>query len=59
MKKQSKRFRDISKSVVKSKKIIAKEALDLVKKNATTKFDESIDVSLKINLNNQKEVTLV
>ena len=32
MKKQSKRFRDISKSVVKSKKIIAKEALDLVKK---------------------------
>ena len=54
MKKQSKRFRDISKSVVKSKKIIAKEALDLVKKNATTKFDESIDVSLKINLKQSK-----
>ena len=54
MKKQSKRFRDISKSVVKGKKIIAKEALDLVKKNATTKFDESIDVSLKINLKQSK-----
>ena len=54
MKKQSKRFRDISKLVVKGKKIIVKEAFDLVKKNATTKFDESIDVSLKINLKQSK-----
>ena len=50
MKKNSKRYREILKNSIKQKKINAKEALDLVKKNSTTKFDESIDVSLKINL---------
>ena len=54
MKKNSKRFREILKNVIKDKKIGAKEALDLVKKNSTTKFDESIDVSLKINLKQSK-----
>ena len=39
MKKKSKRY---------------KEILELVKKNSTTKFDESIDVSLKINLKQSK-----
>jgi len=50
MKKSSKRYKEILKTDIKNKKIAAKEALDLVKKNSTTKFDESIDVSLKINL---------
>ena len=54
MKKNSKRFRDVLKNAVKDKKVEVKEALDLVKKNATTKFDESIDVSLKINLKQSK-----
>jgi len=54
MKKRSKRFKDIFKSAIKDKKIPAKEALDLVKKNSTTKFDESIDVSLRINLKQSK-----
>ena len=54
MKKNSKRFREILKNVIKDKRIGAKEALDLVKKNSTTKFDESIDVSLKINLKQSK-----
>jgi len=31
-----------------------KEVLELVKKNSTTKFDESIDVSLRINLRQSK-----
>ena len=54
MKKKSKRFKAILKSAVKDKKISAKEILELVKKNTTTKFDESIDVSLKINLKQSK-----
>ena len=54
MKKKSKRFREILKTSIKDKKIGAKEALDLVKKNSNTKFDESIDVSLRINLKQSK-----
>ena len=51
--KNSKRYREILKNSIKDKKINPKEALDLVK-NSTTKFDESIDVSLKINLKQSK-----
>ena len=54
MKKKSKRYREIIKTAVKGKKIDIKEILELVKKNSTTKFDESIDVSLKINLKQSK-----
>ena len=54
MKKKSKRYKEILKTSIKDKKINAKEALDLVKKNSTTKFDESIDVSLNINLKQSK-----
>ena len=54
MKKKSKRYKEILKSSIKDKKIGAKEALDLIKKNSTTKFDESVDVSLKINLKQSK-----
>ena len=54
MKKHSKRYRQILASVSKGKKIDLKEIIDLVKKNSTSKFDESIDVSLKINLKQSK-----
>ena len=54
MKKKSKRYKEILNNAIKNKKVNAKEALDLVKKNSTTKFDESIDVSLKINLKQSK-----
>ena len=54
MKKKSKRYKEILKNIVKDKKLDPKTALDLVKKNSTTKFDESIDVSLKINLKQSK-----
>ena len=54
MKKNSKRYKEISKSSIKDKKVVIKEAIDLVKKNSTTKFDESIDVSLRINLKQSK-----
>ena len=54
MKKRSKRYKEILKNKVKDKKIAAKEILDLVKKNSTSTFDESIDVSLRINLKQSK-----
>ena len=54
MKKNSKRYREILKNSVKDKKIAAKDAIDLVKKNSTSKFDESIDLSLQI-YNKQKK----
>ena len=54
MRKNSKRYKAIFKNSIKDKKVGAKEALELVKKNSTTKFDESVDVSLKINLKQSK-----
>ena len=54
MKKRSKRYREILKSTLKNKKANIKEAIDLVKKNSNLKFDESIDVSLKLNLKQSK-----
>ena len=54
MKKKSKRYKNILKSVVKDKKFNSKEILELVKKNSNTKFDESVDVSLRINLKQSK-----
>ena len=54
MKKKSKRYREILKNSITENKISAKEAIELVKKNSNTKFDESIDISLKINLKQSK-----
>ena len=54
MKRHSKRYKELLKSIVKDKKIELNEIIDLVKKNSTTKFDESIDVSLRINLKQSK-----
>ena len=54
MKKRSKRYKEINKNSVKVKKVDIQELIDLVKKNSTVKFDESIDVSMKINLKQSK-----
>ena len=54
MKRRSRRYKAILKNFSKDKKISAKEIIDLVKKNANVKFDESIDVSLRINLKQSK-----
>ena len=53
MKKSSKRYKKILETSSREKKEL-KEIIELVKKNATTKFDESIDVSLRINLKQSK-----
>ena len=52
--KSSKRYKEILKNKISDKKVSAKDALDLVKKNSNAKFDESIDISLRINLKQSK-----
>ena len=54
MKKRSKRYKEILKLSEKEKKVDIKKVFDLVKKTSTAKFDESIDISLKINLKQSK-----
>ena len=54
MKKRSKRYKTILKLSQKGKKIETREVIELVKKNSTSKFDESIDVYLRINLKQSK-----
>ena len=54
MKKKSKRYKELLKTSAKDKKLSAKDILELVKKNSNSKFDESIDVSLRINLKQSK-----
>ena len=54
MKKTSKRYKELLKTVSNEKKLELKEIINEVKKNSTTKFDESVDVSLNINLKQSK-----
>ena len=54
MNKSSKRYKELVKFSTKGKKTELKEIFDLVKKTSTAKFDESIDVSLRINLKQSK-----
>ena len=54
MKNRSKRYKNLLKTSVKDKKLIAKDVIDLLKKDSNIKFDESIDVSLRINLKQSK-----
>ena len=54
MKKRSKRYRSLLKAETKGKKLSTKEILELVKKSSNLKFDESVDVSLKMNLKQSK-----
>ena len=58
MRKRSKRYKNIFKlkeqNNKENKKISVKEALENIKKNSDAKFDESIDVSIRINLKQSK-----
>jgi len=55
MKKISKRYKKLIDNSKDKKNISFDEAIKLVKKNCTTKFNESIDLSLKLNLKQKKE----
>jgi len=54
MKKKSKRYKNLLKSSTKDKKLTLKDILDMVKKNSSVKFEESVDVSLRINTKQSK-----
>ena len=54
MKKKSKRFKEVLKNFKDFKSKDLKETVELIKKNSTAKFDESIDVSLRIGLKQSK-----
>jgi len=54
MKKKSKRFKKIMAMAKPNSKLAIKEVLELVKKNSNTKFDESVDVSIRLNLKQSK-----
>ena len=53
MKKKSKRYLEIAKKK-KNEKVSLEKIFDFVKETSTTKFDESIDVSLKLNIKQSK-----
>ena len=53
MKKKSKRYLEIEKKK-KNEKVSIEKLFDLVKETSTAKFDESIDVSLKLNIKQSK-----
>ena len=54
-KKSSKRFKKLLSNTKDKKTIAIDEAIKNVKANCTTKFDESIDVSFKLNLKEKKD----
>ena len=54
MKKNSKRHKELKKNSKDFKATDLTQILDLIKKNSTAKFDESIDVSLRIGLKQSK-----
>ena len=54
MKKRSKRYIEITKLKNENKKLSVKDIIDLLKKSPKIKFDESIDVSMRINLKQSK-----
>ena len=54
-KKHSKRYLKLISSIKDKKAIPIEDAINKVKSNCTTKFDESIDVSFKLNLKQKKD----
>ena len=53
-KKLSKRFKKLMEVPKDKKTLIIDDAISKVKNNCTSKFDESIDVSLSLNLKKKK-----
>ena len=54
-KKYSKRFKKLIEISEKNKPLLIEDVIGKVKKNCTTKFDESIDISFLLNLKQKKE----
>ena len=54
-KKYSKRFKKLLEISKEKKSLMIEDVISKVKKNCTTKFDESIDVSFLLNLKQKKD----
>ncbi len=54
MKKYSKKYVEVSKDIEKNKAYNVDEAIKLVKKTSTTKFDSTVEVAVKLNLDAKK-----
>ena len=54
-KKSSKRYKKLIKTYSNNKAETLEVAIKKIKENCTTKFDESVDVSLNLNLKQKKE----
>ena len=52
--KRSKKYNEVSKSIDKNKLYSIEEACKLVKETSTTKFDSSVEVALRLNLDTKK-----
>ncbi len=56
--KRSKRYREI-KATIEAKKYTLSEAIEKVKQLAKAKYDESVDIALKLNINPKKTDQLI
>ena len=54
MKKYSKKYVEVSKDIDKNKAYSVEDAVKLVKKTSTTKFDSTVEVAIKLNLDAKK-----
>ena len=54
-KRVSKRYKNLTQEPKNAKPLLIDDAIEKVKKNCTAKFDESIDLSLQLNLKQKKE----
>ncbi len=54
MRKHSKKYVEVSSSVDKNKLYTKEEAIELVKKTSTTKFDSTVEVAIKLNIDAKK-----
>lgn len=59
MRKASKRYTVIAKSIDKSKFYDVREAVSLIKKNATAKFDESFEIAIRLGVDPRKADQMV
>ena len=55
VKKISKRYKKLTEAAKDKKIETAEDAVKKLKQNCTTKFDESIDISMNLNLKHKKE----
>jgi large subunit ribosomal protein L1 len=59
MKRRGKRYEALVKSYDLTKEYITREAIDIVKRNATAKFDESFEISIKLGVDPRKADQMV